>query len=469
LSPAAAAGPGGRFTCVLLLLLLGLAPLLAGAVHEPVFGPRLAGCALAGLQAGWRHARRSAPGESDPPLPGARLLLAAHGLVLLQLVPLPPWLLRLVSPGSYAFYDRLALPPPLAVWRPISVSPPDTLRGLAFLAAFSLLFLAAFRRLAVPPWRRRLVVTIVATGVVLTVEAFVQSASSDPRRLWGVYHPNWDWGVFGAYVNRNHFAGYLVMAAGLALGLALEAFARLRSAWGRRRKGYLALGDREGNAAIRSGAVVMLLVAGLVASNSRGGISALAASCLLLPLAARKRRGTALAVAALVALGVAWIGLGGYLEGMRTRGVRASRIDLWVDMARMAPDFPAFGVGWNAFSTAYPWYQTVWRTDWIGEAHNDYLQVLLDAGALGALLQIALLATLFSRAIRRARRDPVDLGILGALVGLALHDLVDFNWQIPANAATWVALAGLACRPVDQGVASGRSGQGSLEALTRAQ
>jgi len=36
---------------------------------------------------------------------------------------------------------------------------------------------------------------------------------------------------------------------------------------------------------------------------------------------------------------------------------------------------------------------------------------------------------------------------LGALLGLALDNLVDFNWQIPANAATFVALAGLACRP----------------------
>jgi hypothetical protein len=37
--------------------------------------------------------------------------------------------------------------------------------------------------------------------------------------------------------------------------------------------------------------------------------------------------------------------------------------------------------------------------------------------------------------------------VLGALVGLALNALVDFSWQIPANAATWTALAALATRP----------------------
>jgi hypothetical protein len=51
------------------------------------------------------------------------------------------------------------------------------------------------------------------------------------------------------------------------------------------------------------------------------------------------------------------------------------------------------------------------------------------------------------RATAQARTSFVDLGVFGAVVGLALHNLVDFNWQIPANAAAWVALAALAARP----------------------
>jgi O-antigen ligase len=107
-----------------------------------------------------------------------------------------------------------------------------------------------------------------------------------------------------------------------------------------------------------------------------------------------------------------------------------------------------FGVGWNAFATAYPWYQTVWKTDWIGEAHNDYLQALLDGGVIGAALVAGLLAVVFRGALARAPRSPLDLGIFGALLGFALHELVDFNGQIPANAATGIALAALAVRPV---------------------
>ncbi len=434
---------GARFVRVLVLVLLAAGPLLAGAVHEPVFIPFLVGSAVAGAAA-YLRARREHP---RAPVPGARLLLALIGLVLLQLVPMPPGLLRIVSPGSFSFYnDHLLLP--LTAWRPISVSPPDTLRGLAFLAAFSLLYLAVFREMTGAPWRRRLMRTVVGAGVAITVVAFLQAVSPEPHKIYGLWRPRWDWAVFGPYVNRNHFAGYLVLAAPLAMGFALEALSRLRSAWARSRRGFLLLGEREGTAAVRWSAVVMVIVAGLLASQSRGGVSAFALAALVLPLAARRRRRTALAVALLVGLGLAWIGLGGVLSAFEVRGVQASRLDLWRDMLPMVPRFPVFGVGWNAFATAYPWYQTIWRTEWIGEAHNDYLQVLLDGGAFGLLLVAGLLAVVFRGALARAPRSPLDLGLLGALLGFALHEVVDFNGQIPANAATWISLAALAVAPV---------------------
>ncbi len=149
-----------------------------------------------------------------------------------------------------------------------------------------------------------------------------------------------------------------------------------------------------------------------------------------------------------MALGVAWVGLGRFFTALATRGIQHSRIDLWTDMLPMVPRFPLFGTGLDAFSTAYMPYQTVAKVgpDWIGEAHNEYLQVLLDLGVVGAILVAALLVIVFRGALRRAGDSTVDLGLLGALAAVAVHNLVDFGWQIPANAATWVALAALACR-----------------------
>jgi O-antigen ligase len=431
---------GSQVLPVTILALLVGGPLVLGATAKPVV-VLLVGCGVAGIWA-WRNARRDA--AECAPLPGRGLLLALHALVLVQLVPMPPSVLRLVSPGSYSFYNDSLLLPPLTQCRPISVSPPDTVRGLVFLAAFSLLYLAVFREMGEGRWRRRLMLAVVATGVAITVVALLQAASPEPQKIYGVWRPPTDWAVFGPYVNRSHFAGYLAMPASLALGFALEALSRLRRAWQSRPRGWLALGEAEGASALRWGAVVMVLVAGLLASRSRGGVSAFAVAALCLPFVSRRRRGTALTVAALAGLGVAWIGVGGVVSAFEARGIQGSRLDLWRDMLPMVPRFPVFGVGWNAFAAVYPWYQTIWKTEQIAEAHNDYLQALLDGGVIGLILVVSLLVLVFRAALARARRDPVDLGLFGALLAFAVHEVVDFNGQLPPNAATFVALAALA-------------------------
>jgi O-antigen ligase len=431
--------PAGDLLRVTILVLLALGPFLAGAVYEPVFIPLLVGCGLVGL-ASWIRARH---GSDSPPVPGRRVLAGLLVLVLFQLLPLPPAVLRLVSPGSFAFYEHQSLLE-FTAWCPISASPPDTLRGLAFLTAFSLLYATVFREFARRTWRRRLALTVVGVGLAITVVAFVQAVSPEPSRIYGLWRPPRDWAVFGPYINGSHFAGYVAMAAALALGAALGALHRLRQAWRQRRHGWLALGEREGNAFVRWAAVVMVLVAGIIASGSRGGVSALALTALVLPFASARRRTTAVAVILLAGLGVAWIGLGGIISAFEVRGIQKSRVDLWVDMLPMVPDFPVFGCGLNAFATAYPFYQTALPNLWVGEAHNEYLQVLLGLGLVGALLVGSLLFLVFRAAWRDAPRGGLELGIFGALFALAVHNVVDFNWQIPANAATWVALAALA-------------------------
>jgi O-antigen ligase len=436
------AGDGLR---VLLLALLTAAPLAFGSVHEPAFIPLLVLSGAGGLFSWARGHWARSLGADVPPVPARRLILALHLLVLVQLVPLPPLLLRMVSPGSYSFYNDTLLMPPLTAWRPVSVSPADTWRGLAFLAAFSLFFGAVFREFGEERWRRRLAEVVVATGVLMTVVALLQAAAGTTA-IYGLWKPTHDYAVFGPYVNQNHFAGYLVMAIPLALAFTVEAFQTLGRAWRRRRVGWLALGGPEGSAAIRRATVAMLLVVGLLASQSRGGVVAFAVSAAALPLAFRHRRQAVIVIAAIAILGLAWIGLGGVIEGFERRGLEASRLVLWKDMARMIPRFPVLGVGFNAFGTAYLHYQTIWRMLFIGEAHNDYLQVLLDLGLVGSALVAGLLVILFRAAARAASRTPLDAGILGALLALGFHALVDFNWQIPANALTYVALSALAMR-----------------------
>jgi O-antigen ligase len=277
----------------------------------------------------------------------------------------------------------------------------------------------------------------------MTLEALVQAASSDPERIYGIWKPTWAWAVFGPYVNKNHFAGYVVMAIPLAMASAQSALRELSRGWRRRRIGWLALGDQAGHAFVRRAAVSMALIVGVLVSRSRGGVMAFVLSTLGAPLLL-KRRLWAVAVLVVLALGaMGLLGTGG-LTSYATRGLQDPRLVMWPDALRMVPDFPAFGSGMNTFGSAYPRYQRVWTSVWFGQAHNEYLQALLDMGAAGLVLVTALLLRLVAGATRHAAASVIGIGVLGSLLASAIHNLVDFNWQIPANAATFAMLAGLA-------------------------
>jgi hypothetical protein len=71
---------------------------------------------------------------------------------------------------------------------------------------------------------------------------------------------------------------------------------------------------------------------------------------------------------------------------------------------------------------------------WYREAHNDYVQTLVETGIPGLL--IALWAAL--AALGAVRRDP---WLLAAVAAVLMHAFVDFDLQIPAIPALLVCLA----------------------------
>ncbi|HEY5906662.1 MAG TPA: O-antigen ligase family protein [Vicinamibacteria bacterium] len=427
-----------------LIVVLVLAPLLFGAFFPWVFGPLHVVAYAAGLFVLARGQRARRDREASPALPAQKPILAFGALILLQLVPLPPPVLRLVSPGTFDFHTSQMLVP-LSAWKPVSVSPADTFFGLVYFVGMALLYLAVFRLFQGERAARPLLRAVVYVGMVMTFVALVQKASG-VQKPYGLLEVEDGWAVLGPYLSPSHFAGYLVMAIPLGLGFTAESLQELQRLWARRRVGWLALGEPAGSAFVRRGAEAMVLVVGLVAAASRGAFVGFVFSVVV--FAALTRRRLLLVGIALVAvLGVSWIGLDAILQGFASRGVEGSRLALWRDALRMFPDFPLLGLGFNAFGMAYRHYQTFWIVYFIQAAHNEYLDLLLTMGLVGVAIGLWACVRLAPPLFARARRSPVDAGVLAAVLGLACHNLVDFNWQIQANAATFVALLALAVRP----------------------
>jgi O-antigen ligase len=339
--------------------------------------------------------------------------------------------------------------------------------------AFLLLHQAAAAGFSHGPARRRFRKMLAWLGAALGLAALAQLASGT-RLVYGVFEPLEGGLPYGPFVNRNHFAGYMLLVLPIALGLladAWRAYARRLGDNPNARRALVGLQTREGTRLVYAALPPLLGIGALLASTSRGGILAFFAALALAAAGIRARKGTPAWAAALVfaAVALTWFGL----ERLEVRFLKASddapgRTVVWREsLQALNGSRWATGYGFNAYADALsrvpawalprgatPWPEAVavplasgervgYRAPgdlpglaWYREAHSDYVQLLVETGVPGLLLGLwAGLA-----ALAAARRDP---WLFAALAGVLMHVFVDFDLQIPAIPALLVVLAAL--------------------------
>ncbi len=409
----------------------GLTPFLFGTVQRSEWIPLFA----LWLGLGLVSARLERPGNDG--LCGAgvavsRALLPLHAFFMLQLVPLPAQLLRLISPGSFAAHF---LPDPGdGRFRPISVSQGATVEAWLYVAGLQGLFLAVQ---GMPePRRKSFVHALLAVLAVLAGEGLWQSRSAHPYWLYGivpvVLPSGFETGTFGPYLNRNHFATLMAVGCGLSAGLA-STLVRERGSLG----ALLSRPDRLARAVLLSGIALFFVVVS-VASGSRSG--ALAAIVVVAWFSARAI-GKAPVIAGM-SVGLAALALSGAAatDRLQRLDLFESRLKPWMDMTTLFRFFPAFGSGFGTFAVTYWPYQRNASYEFWQHAHNDYLQAAIEGGALG-ILAIGLALQGLRKFIKAdpALRDP----LLGACGAFALQAGLDLPSHVPANAAVLVCVLAL--------------------------
>jgi O-antigen ligase len=124
---------------------------------------------------------------------------------------------------------------------------------------------------------------------------------------------------------------------------------------------------------------------------------------------------------------------------------------------------PVWGWGLGTFPIVYPGYRSFYTNLFVNEAHNDYAQLLVETGLLGFALMVWFLICLYRRGLPTSRRwefkwdAALSLAALLGCTGILVHSFVDFNLQIPANAAFFYVLCALAAS--DLSPVPSRSGQ----------
>jgi O-antigen ligase len=251
--------------------------------------------------------------------------------------------------------------------------------------------------------------------------------------------------VFGPYVNRNHFAGFIELVA--PVGLSLLVFRGLRR-----------------DLFPMVGLLTIIPIGALILAASRGGIVSFALEVGVVLVLARTRRGLdgpriiAMGVVALAAvILVAWLGAGTAIERLSNTRVGNVTVTRRVSMFRGAEhifrDYPLKGAGLGTIISVYPRYETLYDGYVVDHVHNDYIEGLAETGLLGGLCGVAFLWLLY----REARKSFVaeqghfsralHASAIAAVCGLLLHSWVDFNLHIPSNALLFLLQAYLATSP----------------------
>ncbi|MEO7255631.1 MAG: hypothetical protein ABIZ64_15505, partial [Casimicrobium sp.] len=122
-------------------------------------------------------------------------------------------------------------------------------------------------------------------------------------------------------------------------------------------------------------------------------------------------------------------------------------------------EFFPLGAGLGSYAIAFQRFQTPSLLGFVEYAHNDYLQLLFELGALGLVVLLLLLIaavlssrTLWRSRVRGERLSPALACYLGALA-FAIHAWFDFPAHIPAIAilATLLFAASMNLALVDVG------------------
>ena len=292
-------------------------------------------------------------------------------------------------------------------------------------------------------------------GAVVAAFALIQYFTWQGRFYWlrATGHS-----VFGPFVNHNHFAGYMAMVMPVPLGLIVRVI--------------------HGQARLVYGFAAALMGTATIVSGSRSGVVSLTAAVVLMAVLNKRLRrhpmvddpaeserfflwkfGPIAVVTLAMIAGVLWIGATPVIERFgdavdqvaRSGSPDVSRATIWQETVEMVRDHPILGAGLGTYYTIYPRYARTEKLFGLDYAHNDYLQIVAEAGMVGGAIAVWFIIVIFSAMSRAIQfRDSLSAGLaLAAGAGIfavAVQSLSDTDLQIPSNALLFLVLTAVVSR-----------------------
>ncbi len=371
------------------------------------------------------------------------LLLPLLGLILISILQILPLFQYTIPVGLIADPARAT----------ISLDPYATRLFIGRLVIYLVFFAAAITFLNNNRRLRKIILLIVIFGCVMAFFGILQRLAN-PDAIYGLRGTPQSI-PFGPFVNQHHFAAFMEMTAGITFGFLFSNAVR-----------------RDKRLLIAIAAIVMGIAT--VMTSSRGGILSFAGT-LIFALTANfmaqpsenidanssdGRQQKIAAIAGALALIILIFGivlfLGADSSLMRGIGlgggddVSSGRSHFWPIALQIFLDHPLFGAGFDSFGAAFTKYDSWPGTFRVEQAHNDYLQILADAGVVGFVCVAAYIYFLFRKGLGTitSSSDPfrrsAAVGALAGCFGILIHSFFDFPLRTPSNAFFFLTLTAIA-------------------------
>lgn len=431
----------------------------------------------------WRYAQHQV--TFTPALYQARpilyLLLIWLSYLTIQIIPLPKEWVEFLSPMAARNHDLLAIFGPTKTDVTLSMDPSATfiylLKSISYTLFFALTLLLVNRKKRL----KQLLYLLVISGLFQALYGSFMSLSGMELSFFQE-KASYRSVATGTFINRNHYANYLVLSLSAGIGLLISMLGgeKAYSARQRIRSIITLILSKK----IRLRVYLSIMVIALVLTHSRMGNTAFFSSLIIaggigLLLSKHATRGMVALFVSLIIIDIfivgAWFGVDQVMQRIEQTventhvqqsvinpnnpqdmrhiefnierelrdEVNAYSIDLW-------KDYPITGSGAGSYYTAFSRYQGYDVGAFFDHAHNDYLEFLSESGVIG--LSILGLIVLISLAVairaQHQRHDPLMRGAsfasIMAISAMLIHSSVDFNLQIPANALTFIVMLALA-------------------------
>ncbi len=380
--------------------------------------------------------------------------------MFLQLIPLPPDLVKLLAPAIHQTYAPILDLNGNNRWIPLTVNQKSSLLEWIRLSSYAVFYILTVQLLSRSEAFTKTVKIIAWLAIGIAFLTIIQRLTSPRVIYWFRPAPfNFHSGAAGPWVYQNHYAGFMELVFPLVLALFFHYRPTLDYHQNLRSRIASLFSSPGSNLHFFLGFGAILILVSVFIVLSRGGIIAINIGLiffLLLLAGKRAKFGSVLPLVLFssILLAVTWFGWDPILSKFHmtfteTGGISDNRLIVWLDCVPMIRDFLFTGTGFGTFIHIYPQYSTIPSSFIFDHAHNDYIELLTDGGIIGFLLAAWFVVTILVHGFQRlrSRREPYSILIiiagLTAIFSLLLHSASDFNMHNGANGLYFFFLCGI--------------------------